>query len=81
MHRSSTTSRLVTGRKSLGCIHVQAVYPFIYNKQKPKCHEENQSKTDKVRTLILARSNNLNLKHLNDEFVSYKHAAFHFTRH
>ncbi len=79
MHRSSTASRLVAGRKSLGWIHVQAECPFIYNKQIPKCHEENQSKTDKEQTRILARSNNL--KHLNDEFVSYKHAAFCFTRH
>lgn len=31
--------------------------------------------------LILARSNGLKLKHLNDGFVSYKHTAFHHTRH
>ncbi len=30
---------------------------------------------------ILARSNNLKVKHLNDGFISYQHAAFHFTRH
>ncbi len=32
-------------------------------------------------TCILARSNSLKLKHLNDGFASDKHAAFHFTRH
>ncbi len=31
-------------------------------------------------THILARNNGLKLKWLNDGFVSYKHAAFHFTR-
>ncbi len=30
---------------------------------------------------VLTGSNSLKLKHLNDEFVSYKHTAFHFTRH
>ncbi len=29
---------------------------------------------------ILARSNRMKLKHLNDGFVSYKHAAFGFSR-
>ncbi len=33
------------------------------------------------RTDILARSNGSELKRLNDGFISYKHAAFHFTRH
>ncbi len=33
----------------------------------------------RLRTGILARSDSLKLKRLND--VSYKHAAFHFTRH
>ncbi len=31
-------------------------------------------------THILARSDGLKIKHLNDGFVSYKNAAFHFTR-
>ncbi len=31
-------------------------------------------------THILAGSSGLKLKHINDGFVSYKHAAFHFTR-
>ncbi len=31
-------------------------------------------------TDILARSDGLKLKRLNDAFVSYKHAAFHFIR-
>ncbi len=32
-------------------------------------------------TRILARSNGLKLKCLNDGFVFYKHTPFHFTRH
>ncbi len=30
---------------------------------------------------ILASSDGLKLKRLNDEFVYYKHAGFHFSRH
>ncbi len=30
---------------------------------------------------LVARSNGLRLKYLNEELVSYKQAAFHFTRH
>ncbi len=34
-----------------------------------------------VITDILARSDGLKLKRLNDGFVSHKHTAFQFTRH
>ncbi len=34
-----------------------------------------------VESYFLARSNGLNLKHLNDRFVSYKHGAVHFIQH